>query len=51
MVDLTLDREITYNGIRYKIVEILRSDYLLVILKDDFDKGEFPLQTFLIPGE
>lgn len=47
----SLDRQITYKGVVYQIVEILRSDMLLVVNKEEFDNKQFPLQTYIIPGE
>lgn len=51
ILDLTLDLECTYKGVEYKVVEVLRSDMLLVVRKDQFEKGEFPLQTYIIPEQ
>ncbi len=46
-----VEREIGFNGVIYKIVDVLNSSTLLVVRKDDYDKGVFPLQTYVIPGE
>lgn len=46
-----LDRKVTYNGVVYQIVEVLNSNMLLVVSKEDFDKSLFPLQTYVIPGQ
>lgn len=46
-----LDRQVSYKGIVYQIVEILNSEMLLVVIKDDFDNEVFPLQTYVIPGQ
>lgn len=51
IMDLTLDRVVIYDGKEYKIVEILASDLLLVVKKDEFDKGVYPMETRVIPGE
>lgn len=48
---LQLDRECEYNGVTYRIVEILRSGNLLVIPKDQYDNNEFPITPLIIPGE
>lgn len=44
-----MNRECIYLGVKYKVVEELTSDLLLVVSVDDYEKGEFPLQTFIIP--
>lgn len=49
--DMTLDRQVNYNGIEYQIVEILNSDMLLVVKKEDFNNKIFPLVTYIIPGQ
>lgn len=49
-ISMTLDRQCIYKGIVYQIVEILNSDMLLVVPKEEFDKKEFPLTTMIIPG-
>lgn len=49
--DMRLDRSINYNGIDFQIVEVLNSETLLVVKKEDFNSGQFPLQTYIIPGE
>lgn len=48
---LTLERETTYKGIEYKIVEVLNSETLLVVQKDEYNSDSFPLQCYIIPGE
>jgi hypothetical protein len=50
-VDLTLDRICVFNGIEYRIIEILNSGNLLVVTKEDYENENFPLQTYVIPGE
>lgn len=47
----SIDRTIKYGTIDYKIVEILNSEMLLVVKKEEFDKKIFPLQTYVIPGQ
>lgn len=48
---ISLDRYTNYRGIDYKIVEVLNSEMLLVVKKEDFDKGIFPIQTYILPGQ
>lgn len=50
-MDMTLDRVTNYGGQDYKIVEVLESDLLLVVKKEEFDTGVFPIQTYVIPGQ
>lgn len=45
-----LDRQVVYKGVNYKILETLSSEMLLVVPKEEFDKGEFPLTPIIIPG-
>lgn len=47
----TIERTISYKGVDYQIIEVLRSETLLVVEKDKFDSGEYPMQTFIIPGQ
>lgn len=49
--NLHLDRKTNYKGTEYKIVEVLTSGMLLVVNKNEFDAGKFPLQTYVVPGE
>lgn len=44
-----IDRECEFQGISYRIVEVLDSNFLLVVKKIDFDNQQFPLQTYIIP--
>jgi hypothetical protein len=46
-----INRECVYNGIEYRIVSVLDSDLLLVVLKKNYDEGNYPLQTYIIPDE
>ncbi|MDH6373525.1 hypothetical protein M2444_005357 [Paenibacillus sp. PastF-3] len=46
-----LDRTIDYGGIIYQVIEVLKSDMLLVVEKAVFDRREFPMPTFIIPGQ
>lgn len=48
---MSLDLEITYKGVQYRIIEKLASETLLVIKKDDFDNNRFPVETYVIPDE
>ena len=41
-----LEREVTYMGVAYIVVEDLSSDYLLVVRKN----GGFPAAPVVIPG-
>lgn len=50
-MDLTLDRTVEYKGTIYKIVETLNSDMLLVITIEDYEKGIFPIPTYIVPGQ
>lgn len=50
MDDYVLNRECIYLGVEYKIVQVLGSDTLLVVKKEDFDKGSYPMQPLIIPG-
>lgn len=45
-----LEREIVFEDIVYKVVDVLDSVTLLVVRKDDFEAKRFPLQTYIIPG-
>lgn len=47
----TLDLEISYEGVMYKVVEQLASDYSLVVKKEDMEAGKFPIQTYIIPAK
>lgn len=49
--NMVLDRVASYGGQEYRIVEILNSGLLLVVKKDEFDKGVYPMQTYVIPGQ
>ncbi|MEK4565181.1 hypothetical protein MKX54_10955 [Alkalihalobacillus sp. FSL R5-0424] len=51
MVYSTLDLEISYEGVMYKVVEQLASDYSLVVKKEDMEAGKFPIQTYIIPAK
>lgn len=44
-----VDRECTFKGITYKVIEVLDNNLLLVVNKADIDNNEFPLKTFVIP--
>lgn len=48
---MCIDRTIDYKECTYQIVEVLNSEMVLVVKKDEFDKGNFPLQTYIIPGQ
>lgn len=47
----TLDREVEYKGIQYKVVEVLNSDMFLVVKKEDYINEIYPIQTYIIPGQ
>lgn len=47
----TVNRKVEYKGLIYKVVEVLGSNNLLVVLEKDFNDGNFPLQTYIIPGK
>lgn len=47
----TLEREVEYLGEFFKVVEELNSDLLLVVKKEEHQKGVFPLQTYVIPSQ
>lgn len=49
--NMAIDRIETHGGQEYRIVEILNSDLLLVVKKDEFDAGVYPMQTYVIPGQ
>ena len=46
-----VDKVSVYNGIEYRVVYILDNDLLLVVNKDDLEKGKYPLETLVIPDE
>jgi len=47
----SLDREVDFQGKRYKVVAVLESEMLLVVEKEIFETKSFPMQTLVIPGE
>ncbi|AIW03361.1 hypothetical protein CPT_Mater204 [Bacillus phage Mater] len=49
--NISIDREIEFCDDMYRIVEFLNSNMLLVVKKEDFDNQNFPIQTYIIPGE
>jgi len=50
-IDMSIERETEYLGTFYRVVEVLNSDMLLVVKKEDYDNKKYPLQTYVIPGE
>ncbi|WP_338788821.1 hypothetical protein [Metabacillus sp. FJAT-53654] len=46
-----LVRSCYYLDKEYKIIGELSSGFLLVVLQEDIDKGEYPLQILTIPSE
>jgi hypothetical protein len=46
---LDVDRQYTYLGVEYQVVQALDNDLLLVVNKEDLNSGKYPLQTFVIP--
>ncbi|MEI2341622.1 hypothetical protein [Priestia megaterium] len=46
-----VDRTSEYQGIEYRVVEVLDNDLLLVVVKADLENGKFPLQTFIVPDD
>lgn len=51
MTWLEIDRTVEYKGIEYRVLANLDNDLLLVVLKKDYIKGDFPLQTIIIPDK
>jgi len=49
MIIAELDRQVTYAGVEYEVVNALDNDLLLVVRKDDLTDGKFPLQTYIVP--
>lgn len=47
----SLDRQCTVNGIEYEVVQVLDNDLLLIVERDKFLNGIFPLQTFIVKDE
>lgn len=47
---LTTDLKTEYNGVVYRILDTLPSDYYLVVEEQDFQKGKFPMPTYIIPA-
>ncbi|MBT2603723.1 hypothetical protein J7E55_11920 [Bacillus sp. ISL-53] len=45
------DRVAVYQGIEYKVINVLDNDLLLVVSITDYDNQQYPLQTFIIPDE
>lgn len=48
-MDLTLDLVREYQGIKYKVVQILESDMMLVVPLEDFLNNRFPMAALVIP--
>ncbi|GAA4828146.1 hypothetical protein GCM10023310_01090 [Paenibacillus vulneris] len=48
---LSLDRSCSYKGIEYKVVAVLENDLLLCVLREDYEKGNYPINTVIIPDE
>lgn len=48
--NMPLDRQIVYKGTVYQVVDVLKSDLVLVVKKEDFDNKAFPLQTYVLPN-
>jgi hypothetical protein len=41
-----------YQGVIYKVLQQLESDEcLLVVVQEEFDKGIFPIQSYIIPSK
>lgn len=46
-----MDRIVEYKGISYRVLEELNSNALLVVTEADYEKGEYPLSTYVIPND
>lgn len=44
-----ISRDSTYLDDKYKVIDVLDNDLLLVVLRSEFEKANFPLQTYVIP--
>lgn len=40
--------KVTFLGIDYEVVQVLENDLLLVVKSEDLQKGDFPIQTYVI---
>lgn len=46
---MTMDLEIEFGGVVFKIIEEFMSNTYLVVKKKDYDESKFPLKTYIIP--
>lgn len=46
-----IERTTFFKGVEYQIIDVFRSGMLLVVEKNEFERGDFPLPSLIIPSE
>lgn len=46
-----LNKEVTYNGVDYTVIQLLENELLLVVVKSDYESRKYPISTYVVPDE
>lgn len=45
-----IDRRVDFQSVKYRVIEVMDSDHLLVVQEERFEQQEYPMDVSIIPS-